>query len=308
MGSSAITTRNRNLTIPELRQRILRVPARNFAFACISSGQSYLRTLQERIDNPETVRQGNAPLCGPAAFMFCVVKSFPEVYERYALEMALEGSSQIRELLVTPSAACRNAKDTIGLGGATIPALDWVTLAGLRDSTNTWFRMRNPQSSISGITLPGTMMDWFQGSGLFVNCEDHSSLVTNPPLGNLLQANQKFRTNHDVCLFIRAAILTRVGGELAINKFDKGTPKTIAPTPDHWIVQRTNMELDNCTAPFSEKVHPSDPMDCKLDFNVASWGVPNGLPINDRIHNLTPTHFLRYYYGFISALPRGQQQ
>ncbi|MFL1406598.1 hypothetical protein ACJO2E_14780 [Marinobacter sp. M1N3S26] len=308
MGSPSVATRPSTLTNLELRRKVARLPARDFAFSCISSGRSYLRTLDARLQNPETVRQGNAPLCGPAAFMYCVAKSFPRVYERYALELALEGNSKIGQLLVTPSSACRNATDSIGLGGISIPALDWVTLAGLRDSTNAWFRMRNPGSNVSGITFPGAMMDWFQGSGLFTNCEDHSSLVTNPSLNNLLNANQKFLKDHYVCLFIRAAILTRVGGELAINKFDKGTPKTIAPTPDHWIVQRTKMDLDNCTAPFSENVHPSDPMDCRLDFSVASWGAPQGIPINDRIHNLTPTHFLRYYYGFISAFPERQQQ
>lgn len=295
------------LPIPELRRKVQRLASGDFAFACISSGSAYLTEIQVRLNSPQTVRQGNAPLCGPAAFMYCVAKSFPTVYERYALELALHGSSSIGELLVTPGAACRSARGRIGIGGGAITPLDWVTLAGLRDSTNVWFRMRNPGSNVSGITLPGALMDWFQGSGLFLNCENHTSLVASQRLSNLLQANQKFSRDHYVCLFIRASILTRVGGELAINKFDKGTPKTIAPTPDHWIVQRTHMDFDHCRAPLSEGLNTSNPEECVLDFNVASWGAPNGVQVNNRIHNLTPTDFLRYYYGFISAFPKERQ-
>ena len=305
MSVPVVSTNTRALSNLELRRKVRHLTVGSFAFSCISSGQGYLDTLDLRLEHPETIRQANAPLWGPAAFMYCVAKSFPKIYERYALELALEGSSRIGNMLVTPSSACKKATDSIGLGGTSIPSLDWVTLAGLRDSTNTWFRMRNPGSNAAGVTFPSTLMDWFQGSDLFSNCEDHTSLVNNQSLDNLLLGNQKFLRGHDVCLFIRAAILTRVGGELAVDKFKKGTPKTIAPTPDHWIVQRTNMELDNCTAPFSANVHPSNPMDCKLDFNVASWGALGGLQVNNRIHGLTPTHFLRYYYGFISVSPKG---
>ena len=121
-------------TLQELRERVRSTRQGSFAFACISSGHDYIQDLQHRLNFPETINQGNAPLCGPAAFLYCVAKSFREVFERYALELALFGSTQLGNLGVEPSQACKRAtrhiysSDSSSAWGAIRP-IDWVTLA-----------------------------------------------------------------------------------------------------------------------------------------------------------------------------------
>lgn len=161
--------------------------AGKLAFRCVPrSGtqerqSSFLRELDDRAANPFAIRQGSAPLCGPAAFLYCVAKSYPEVYQRYVLELAIHGHARLGKLNVSPSQTCRDATPA----ASSISPVDWVALASLRDSTNAAFRMNGPESSIAGITLPNSMRGWFEKSGLFSQVEDHTSLMSGMTVGSV---------------------------------------------------------------------------------------------------------------------------
>jgi len=283
---------------------------RQLAFRCIprGGGLPFLGALEKRAANPFAIQQGDSPLCGPAAFLFCVAKSYPDVYRRYVLELALFGRARLGSLEVTPSRACR---ETLLDPWYTNP-VDWIALASLRDSTNRVLSMSSPGASAAGITMPGVMQAWFHRSGLFSQIEDHTSLFGGESLDSLLHADRKHRQGAYVCMLVRASILGRVDGELG-TKLGKDTPKTIAPTPDHWIVQTTPISLEHPDGPISLDTAVArgdmDPLELPLHFAVHSWGDGGkALAVSSRIKPMTARKFLPCFYGFVSAMPQGTGQ
>ena len=153
--------------------------------------------------------------------------------------------------------------------------------------------------------MPATMMIWFESCGLFTNCQQRTRLNTNASFENLLKANLKHQQVNYVCLLLRASILAPSGGQLAIDKLRKDTPKTLSPTPDHWVVQKSGIYIGNRPAPHGDHDQAEDLKSLPMSFRVASWGVQGGLDVRTRVRGLTPNQFLPYYNGFVSAQPRG---
>lgn len=307
---SVSTTRRK--TLHELRTLIKQKDRSELAFKCITSGAKFHDHVIQRLENPYYVRQGNTPLCGPAAFMFCVAKHFPDHYERYALELALYGKSRIGDLIVEPSESCLNARDGLEMERKNdFSSADWVTLASLRDSANILSRMSGPASNIAGMTFPGEIQGWFEKTGLFTQIEDHTSTVITSSYDNLLRANEKVKAGHCVCFLIQASILaphlpgTLPAVEFGVDKVQKDIPKVAAPFPNHWVVQTSNMLIDQKPAPQPNTPLVDKSYNSRLYFEVHSWGM-HGRPykVNNRVDEMTPEKFTKYYHGFVCAEPK----
>lgn len=307
---SVSTTRRK--TLHELRTIIKQKGRSELAFRCIKSGVGFHEQVKQRKANPFYVRQGNTPLCGPAAFLFCVAKYFPDHYEKYALELALYGKGRLGDLVVEPSESCLNAKDGLEMQERNdFSPADWVTLASLRDSTNLLARMSGPTSNIAGMTFPGEIQGWFEKTGLFTQVENHTSTVVTSSYDNLLGANEKVKAGHCVCFLIQASILaphlpgTLPAVEFGVDKVQKDIPKVAAPFPNHWVVQTSNMLIDQKPAPQPNTLLAEQNEDSPLNFEVHSWGRDGkSYEINNRIDVMTPAKFTKYYHGFVCAKPR----
>jgi len=112
----------------------------NLKFKCIGGDTgraAFVASLQARSDDARRINQESTPLCGPAAFMHCIASDRPADYVNYVLDLAEAGEARLGGLSVKTSADCRNAvvaKDIID-------PVDWVALASLRDTTNTFSTM-----------------------------------------------------------------------------------------------------------------------------------------------------------------------
>jgi len=121
------------------------------AFTCIAKTEERARLvthLRERITTPYLINQGRTPLCGPAAFMYCIASDRPADYVRYVLDLATTGSGTLGGLTVVPGEDCRNASL-----GRQIEPVDWIALASLRDASNAFLDMNGPKSNAAGITV-----------------------------------------------------------------------------------------------------------------------------------------------------------
>jgi len=90
--------------------------------------------LRRRIEKSSTIRQGNSSLCGPAVYIYSLAKRKPKQYVRYVIELYEQGEGGIGRLQVKPRMHCKNFDPATD---QTIAAVDWIALAGLRDSENT---------------------------------------------------------------------------------------------------------------------------------------------------------------------------
>ena len=258
-------------------------------------------SLTQRINDPSKIHQQRSPLCGPAAFMYCIARTAPETYRKYVEDLAYHGEAMLGSLHVKPRPECLNetAKNIRDIG---IDPVDWIALASLRDSSNDFLSV-TAGSSLAGITLPSTLADWFRQSGLFPGgvSKQASTSSTEHGLDSLIEANCRHRSGSCVCLFLRAAIIGG-GGRLGINKLGgKDTPKTWSGAPDHWVVLVSDIHLgrQQNLIPFSCSLPRTDGLeDEPLRARIYTWGRERPMSAS-RVGN-----FLPYYYGFVGAARR----
>lgn len=118
--------------------------------------------IQDRFNNLSYPSQSGASVCGPAVFFYCLQKDRPDVYAQAARELWRYGKTRIGELEIEPGKGCRHPA---GHFYGTISGLDWMTLAGLRDSENSVLSFDTLDSPVAGVTLWQTLTDWFVKAG-----------------------------------------------------------------------------------------------------------------------------------------------
>jgi hypothetical protein len=209
------------------------------------------------------------------------------------LSLACFGKGALGALKVEPGNDCRKAACVIGSGKEKkeIAPVDWIALASLRDSSNTWRDMQSLDSNIAGITLGSSLAAWFQGTGWFHSICNKANGAVSASLEKLLELTP---VNGHVCLLICSTIITSSGKKGKEGK----SRKTWFGTADHWIVLRGGVKIDHRALPLAKQ---GDTKEKSLDFPFWHWGYP---PVSVSAHNpaLTVGQFLPYYYGYVRAL------
>lgn len=254
-----------------------------------------------RANNPRIIYQNDTPLCGPAAFLYCITKFNPNIYSQYIYHLALNGTATIGSMNIKPREDCKNAD----LSAAKIDPVDWVGLASLRDSTNQFFPMTSPSDNLAGMTGPGVIADWFAKTRLFEQIINETNLFLTKATSNLVDANRYYRNGYKVCLFINAKMILDPSSS-ASKSFSKGLPtsanmekktkKIGSNVPNHWVVLEGNMMLGNEyfngeIKTMEEKIENSN---LPISFNVYSWGRIYSIALNWDVLS-------SYYYGYIAV-------
>ncbi|MCG8516676.1 MAG: hypothetical protein MI794_01635 [Pseudomonadales bacterium] len=254
-----------------------------------------LKGLKLRSLDPGSINQGYAYLCGPAAFLFVIAKESPETYVKYIIDLYQTGNASIEELKVVAGSGCReydpSTQDSeAGRNYRAIAEVDWIGLASLRDSENSFFNYDHHSDQFAGITFPGQLASWFRKAG-YNSIEERTNLVFDKGLSSLLEANRKYVAGHEVCLFVGANILL-------------GRSKGRAPA-DHWVVMTSPIQINSapdlqCTPLEGLEEKGDSVYDMKISFKVFSWG-EGSRPVNLTNRNMTVSQFLDYYYGYVAV-------
>ncbi|WP_373240022.1 hypothetical protein [Kluyvera ascorbata] len=161
--------------------------------------------------------QASASVCGPAAFFYCLQMDRPDVYAQAAKELWLYGKTKIGRLEITPSEGCRHPA---GHFHDDISGLDWMTLAGLRDSENAIFSFDTLDSPVAGITMWPTLAEWFEKAGyekVFSNAG-----ITQAGIQGIQKLNEYVKQGCKVVTLINDGLLNGSQSNTTI--------------PTHWIV------------------------------------------------------------------------
>ncbi|MDR0701947.1 MAG: hypothetical protein LBF61_05965 [Azoarcus sp.] len=279
------------------------------AFDCITDRERFVDALVKRHETPSLIDQDQTPMCGPAAFMYCIARENPDAYGEYVLDLAMTGEGRIGNLTVTPGGDCRKA----ALKNKEIDPVDWVALASLRDASNSLWDMESPGSSAAGITSSATMAGWFQQTGWFKSgVIDTGNTLFTEDLKNLLEINLH-QSGAYICMLINAGIIDPPGSSGISKIGKKNAPKSLWNGATHWIVLGNDTPafgtgcLDKdirITVPGKPTEYPLSPGDeallkGDLYFKAYSWGKIREVTV--RYADLTVEQFLRYYYGYVVA-------
>jgi hypothetical protein len=221
-----------------------------------------LQGIRNRLANPDMISQGDASLCGPASFLHCIIKDYPETWVNYVTQLYMTGSGRIHGLEVKPSRDCLNANPS-GL-----KAVDWIALASLRDSENTFFDYQSSSNELGGITMPATMASWFEKAG-YKQVTNNTNLFFTKDADTLKTAVGLAGQKRRVCMFINARMIANDGGASGVFS-----------TANHWVVLQGGAGINGTQA----------------TLKIWTWGESNTHGFNKVERVLTNN------YGYVSAM------
>lgn len=224
--------------------------------------------IQDRFCSLSYPSQSGASVCGPAAFFYCLQKDRPDVYAQAARELWRYGKTRIGELKIEPGDGCRHPA---GRFYDNISGLDWMTLAGLRDSENAVFSFDTLDSPAAGVTLWPTLTEWFEKAGyekVFSNVG-----ITQAGIQGIRDLNKYFNKGYKVVTLINDGLL-------------RGSQSERLTIPTHWIVWNGPVIQDN-----EGFVH----------LNLFSWG-----DVSNRIKPQKDLSFFirRFFGGVVFKSPK----
>ncbi|MBX3363443.1 MAG: hypothetical protein KF866_01650 [Phycisphaeraceae bacterium] len=252
------------------------LPTGPAAFTGVSREDVY-RGAKERMGiGAHQIAQRGASLCGPAALMFITATHHPERYYTFATTLFEKGDASLGKLRIRPGKDCRAYNPS-----GKIAPVDWVTLAGIRDSENAFFDYDEVEDALAGITLPGELAEWFRKAG-YGSVLNESNLYFTKSKGNFLEAVSLHNKGHRVCLFIDInGIVSESPG--------RGRLSQIFTSANHWVVLQDVMST----------------RDDHLVFSIYTWGEQGGeyrVPQNFAV-KLKMDDWLMNYYGYVACRP-----
>ncbi|MDE9429804.1 hypothetical protein [Xenorhabdus bovienii] len=196
--------------------------------------------IQDRIAKKTYPNQGGASLCGPAAFFYCLQIDRPDVYEQAASELWKYGKTKIGQLEINPGDGCLHPKGLFyNKYGSRISGLDWITLAGLRDSENIIFSYDEVDDQVAGITMWGKLAEWFEKAGYEKVFSNISLMHSNKE--DIEKLNNYIDQGYHVVSLISVGML---------EDMDETSGK------NHWIVWKDKVKI----------------YDDSVDLTLFSWG------------------------------------
>lgn len=222
------------------------------------------KQLADRLARKTFPNQRQTSLCGPAAFFYCLQIKHPAFYRMVVEGLWRTGEAQIARLHITPHEKTKRPKFFFNGDNPRILGIDWMTLAGLRSSSNwagsynspdeTLFKdIRGTARSLSNMFLAITsdqqMTSWLTQAG-FEKVDDTKFLTVS----NLLQLNKHYREGCLIVALINGAMLD---GQSSVKR----------PLPSHWVVWSGTLN-DRNGKPITSAIKDAD----GVQLTVFSWG------------------------------------
>lgn len=211
--------------------------------------------LKKKYDFPV---QGEASLCGPAVFFYCLLMDRTDLYQQVVKELWESGETKIGTLKIKPSYGCRHPSKFFKEDNQPkIPPIDWMTLASLRDSENNLFDYDSPDDQAQGISTAGDLKTWFEKSGAKILYDINTNIMTQITGPHLTLADL-CRLNSYICPDNHVAVL------IASSLLQYGEEST---TKNHWIVWTDKLKLLN-----GQDITEQTSLTEEVQLELFSWG------------------------------------
>lgn len=256
----------------------------------------FAKQLRDRVSNPLTIDQNTSSLCGPASLLYFIGSRKPALLAQYVVDLYTSGQASLGSLKLEPGTDCRNYR----VDSSAISAIDWVMLASLRDSSNSFLDYETPADKAAGITMPAAMTSWLEATG-FSDVIEHTTLTGNEDLENLVKAASAHNAGNCVFLFINASVLSG-----AATPAKKAKKKAFWGTANHWVGLITPVQIDGATisnlaVKGSSVNDDASVLAAKINTTLFTWGYAAGRKLDARRPALNVETFLDHYYGYVSA-------
>lgn len=212
-------------------------------------------------------------LCGPAAFYYCLMMDRYDVYEQLVWDLWSRGKAMLGEWLLQPIVNTMKVRNLFaGMSHPRVSAIDWITMASLRDSSNNLLKYESVGDKVSAITLWGDIEKWMLNTGahkIFSNISIyHSNLSDVCKLNSLMSNNVHI-------LSLTSAGMLQQGADV--------------PFKDHWIVWDEELKLTN-----RQRITNETNLEEFVSLRLFSWGEVKDNSLREL---LTLGEFLSHTFG-----------
>lgn len=166
-------------------------------------------------------------LCGPAVFYYCLMMDRYEVYEQLVWDLWNHGKGMLGSFLLQPNADTMKVRDLFaGMSHPRVSAIDWITMASLRDSSNNLLKYASVGDKVSAITLWGDIEKWMLNAGAYKIFSNISICHSN--LSDICKLNSLVSNDVHILSLVSAGMLQQ-GADV--------------PFKYHWIVWDGELNL-----------------------------------------------------------------
>ncbi len=197
------------------------------------------------IANPLRVNQGRAPLCGPAAVVYELVKREPARYIRICRELYEKGSFPTRSKTYSASSKLRNSKARSGVTPA-----NWILMTTIIEYSNLILNIDADSWDLAYGSHELFMKEWVYEILLYDKVE-WTSTYTYGEFDALRQAKRAYDSGGVAFFMIHSAL---VGNP----------PPLVSLVGNHWITYAGNLHIDEGTWYIWDSGH--------VKFDCYTWG------------------------------------
>jgi hypothetical protein len=241
--------------------------------------EDLVNSLRNRLNDPDSLNQGNTNLCGVASFLRDWLQDDPIGYVWLAICLFERGTGSLSRRgnggrVIRPS---QELKSSV-LADKVDPA-DWIVMASLRDDMNLSLNYRADEgwlfwSDIRGLTSVGEVVKLFRRAG-YQDVRDYANWWARYSASHLEMAGRYVLAGYKVVLFIDGRLLKKA----------KQDTEALVATANHFVGLISSITFD----PSREY----------LDFNVFSWGKVR--PVQEGGGWMPVKTLERHYYGFVAV-------
>jgi hypothetical protein len=249
--------------------------------------EDLVKSLRERLNDPDSLHQGNTNLCGVASFVRDWLQDDPIGYVWLAINLFEKGVAHfsrkgnggevIRPSQELKSSVLANMPDRNT--SRTVDPADWIVMASLREDLNVSLNYRADEgwlfwSDMRGLSSVGDVVKLFRRAG-YQDVRDYANWWVRYSANHLEIAGRYVLAGYKVVLFIDYRLLEKA----------KQDTEALVATANHFV---------GLTSPIT-----FDPSRGFLNFNVFTWG--NVQPVPEGGGWMPVKTLERHYYGFVAA-------
>ena len=258
--------------------------------------------LRQRLSNDQHSwpHQGGTSLCGPAAFMFCLINDRPDLYVRHIIDLwtgrpatlgqrSVRPSTQVRATAETETINSEGVKMTVPQA-AGINAVDWISMASLRNDSPSLIPFSSydhPSAMGSAITRPAYLKSWFNAVGSTTLLDNTNEIFPMADWKELLEL-APYQSSAWVVMLVSASMFG-------------GTGSTYK---NHWVVLNDPIMVNGKPISSYKADKKPDLATASIDTKIFTWGNSNRELAKVRAFQHL-SHFLKCFHGGIafSSIP-----
>ncbi len=251
-------------------------------------------------DSDTWPNQGQTQLCGPAAFMFCLIQDRPDMYVDLVINLWLgqpaslgDGNSGSPGMVrpVNPSSRVQtNTPAAVTGHPKAIKAVDWISLASLRNDSpdlSPFTDYDHPSDQVAAIARPKYLKGWFESAGATCLWDNTSEILPTSDWKELTELSAY--SGGWVVMLVAAAM------------FSDGNPSY--PFKNHWVVLNGSITINgrdwSMYRSGAAKL-PEKREDVEVQADFFTWGQTGAQLRTVKTARPNLAYFLKCFYGGIA--------